>query len=458
MGNIKRIAESRFVKLGGKITAIALTAGLVAGIPIWQSVSGAAAGRDYDAEISQLEQKIEQTKKDNEAREAQIAGYTGDINSNKDAMDTISAQIDGVNSEITAYGELITTKQSEIADKRVQIEAVQKTIEDKEKEIAIKQGQIETLRSENELNLDRFAKLARALYINDTSNAIPLLEGSDDWYNFFVYSDIVENISSQNLEFMQALLASINSQEQMIEELDTEITDLNTQKAMLETEKTGLEEKMNALEKEKSELEDYVNEQYNDLYTISYENELLKNKVNNLTYMINASNDEVEALNSEIEELVRKKQAANANQTVYSSDGFRWPLDSKFNYLTTLFGYDAWRGGNHYGIDVGDAGIGGQNIYAAQGGTVITAYGDGGYHGGFGNYVIIDHGNGVSTLYAHCSGVTVSEGQAVNKGDVVGYVGSTGWSTGNHLHFEVRVNGVSQNPFNYNLEGYVSRW
>ncbi len=174
--------------------------------------------------------------------------------------------------------------------------------------------------------------------------------------------------------------------------------------------------------------------------------------------MISASNEDVEALNSEIEELVRKKQAANANQIVYSSDGFRWPLDSSFNYLTTLFGYDAWRGGNHYGIDVGDAGIGGCNIYAAQGGTVITAYGDGGYHGGFGNYVIIDHGNGVSTLYAHCSGVTVYEGQTVNKGDVIGYVGSTGWSTGNHLHFEVRVNGVSQNPLNYNLEGYVSRW
>ncbi len=455
MGNIKKFKESRLVRLGGKITATVLTAGLVAGVPIWQ---GAAAGRDYDAEITKLEQKIEQTKKDNEAREAQIAGYTGDINNNKNAMDTISAQIDGVNNEISAYGELITTKQNEIADKRVQIETVEKTIGDKEEEIGAKQIQINDLRAENELNLDRFSKLARALYINDTSDAIPLLEGSDDWYNFFVYSDIVENISSQNMEFMKALLDSINSQETMIEELDKEISDLNTQKELLENEKSELEGKMNALEKEKSELEEYVNEQYNDLYAISYENEKLKQKVNNLNYMIDVSNEDVEALNSEIEELVRKKQAANTNQTVYSSDGFRWPLDSKFNYLTTLFGYDAWRGGNHYGIDVGDAGIGGQNIYAAQGGTVITAFGDGGYHGGFGNYVIIDHGNGVSTLYAHCSGVTVYEGQTVNKGDVIGYVGTTGWSTGNHLHFEVRVNGISQNPFNYNLEGYVSRW
>ena len=120
--------------------------------------------------------------------------------------------------------------------------------------------------------------------------------------------------------------------------------------------------------------------------------------------------------------------------------------------ITTYFGYDSWRGGNHYGIDVGNAGIGGKNIYAAQGGTVITAYGDGGWHGGFGNYIIIDHGGGLSTVYAHCSAVTVTVGQQVNKGDVIGYVGTTGWSTGNHLHFETRVNGTAVNPFSYSYE------
>ncbi len=458
MGKIKELFASRLVRASGKITVVMLTAGLVVGMPVWQNVVGAAAVRDYDADISDAENKIESIRKDNEARKAQIAGYTGDINSNKEAIKLISAQIDGVKDEIAAYGELITAKQDAIADKRIEIANTEQAIADKENEIAAKKERISDLKAENDRNLKQFSKLARVLYINDTSDTIPLLEGSDDWYSFFVYSDIVENISRQNLEFMYELLDSINKQESMIKELDDEITALNAKKQALVAEKLELEEKMSALEKEKSELQQYVEEQNEYLYELLSENEELTKKVSTLSYMIDASNEQVEALNSEIEELVRKKQAANANQIVYSSDGFRWPLDSGLNCITTIFGYDAEMSRNHYGIDVGDAGIGGCNIYAAQGGTVITAYNDGGYHGGFGNYVIIDHGDGVSTLYAHCSATTVIEGQAVNKGDVIGYVGTTGWSTGNHLHFEVRVNGISQNPFNYALEGYIKAW
>ena len=111
-----------------------------------------------------------------------------------------------------------------------------------------------------------------------------------------------------------------------------------------------------------------------------------------------------------------------------------------------------WRDDNHYGIDVGNYGINGHNIYAAQSGTIITAYNDGGRHGGYGNYIIIDHGGGVSTLYAHCSSVVVAVGQKVNKGEIIGYVGSTGWSTGPHLHFEVRQNGVATDPLGYSYE------
>ena len=106
----------------------------------------------------------------------------------------------------------------------------------------------------------------------------------------------------------------------------------------------------------------------------------------------------------------------------------------------------AWRWGRqHKGIDIGASY--GTPIYAAASGTVaIAQYG---YGGGYGNYVLLDHGNGVQTLYGHCSSLAVSSGQYVNQGQVIGYVGSTGNSTGNHLHFEVRVNGVAQNPQNY---------
>ena len=87
----------------------------------------------------------------------------------------------------------------------------------------------------------------------------------------------------------------------------------------------------------------------------------------------------------------------------------------------------------------------GTPIYAAEAGQVITAS----YKGAYGNCVIIDHGGSYSTLYGHQSRMGVSVGQTVSRGQVIGYVGTTGYSTGNHLHFEVRVNGVPQNPLSY---------
>lgn len=126
-----------------------------------------------------------------------------------------------------------------------------------------------------------------------------------------------------------------------------------------------------------------------------------------------------------------------------------YPLDPKYNYVTSYFGYDSFRVGAHYGIDIADEGIGGADIYAAQDGVVILTYKDSGWNGGFGNYVIIDHGNGYCTIYAHCYEVYVSAGDEVKRGDVIAAVGTTGWSTGNHLHFEVRKDGVAIDPLSF---------
>jgi murein DD-endopeptidase MepM/ murein hydrolase activator NlpD len=97
----------------------------------------------------------------------------------------------------------------------------------------------------------------------------------------------------------------------------------------------------------------------------------------------------------------------------------------------------------HEGIDI--AAPAGTPIVAAASGTVILA----GWMGGYGNLVVVDHGGGLSTAYAHMSSFASSVGQAVSQGQVIGYVGSTGHSTGNHLHFEVRVNGAAVDPLGY---------
>lgn len=428
-----------------------LTAICTAAAPVmW---SGASADTtDYDKEIAQLEQKAEQIKKDNEARERKIDALSGNVDENNAQMGLLQEQIEGINDEITTYGQLITTQQQKIGEKENEIHLIEQEIEKKQGEIEEKQKEIASLEAQNKENLKKFAKLIRALYMNNTADTLPILEGSDDWYNFFTYVDVVQNISEQNLEFMNNLLNDIHHQEELIEGLEKDIAQLNADKADLLDKKAELETELADLESKKTEVQQIANERTNDLYALSSDNQDLQNQISQINSEISASNEDVEAINQAIKELIRKKQAENSGAPVYSSDGFRWPLDSNLQYITTYFGYDAWRGGNHYGIDVGNAGIGGKNIYAAQSGTVITAYGDGGWHGGFGNYVIIDHGGELSTVYAHCSAVTVSVGQTVNKGDVIGYVGSTGWSKGNHLHFETRVDGTAVDPFSYSYE------
>ena len=446
-----------------------LCAGLTCAI-VAMSVAGdcslqlKAAGASSIADLEQQAQKI---KEENDAREQQIASLDADISENKDAMDLVSDQIDGVNNEIDTYSELITAKQEDIDQKLIDISSVEQTIASKENEIAKKKVEIEKLQEENTLNLEKFGKLARYMYMNNASSQLPVLNGSDDWYDYFVYSDVVKNITGQNYEFMKSLQESIDKQEQMISDLNDEIDKLQAEKEELEKQKADYESEAASLADEKSNLESYANEKREYLYGLAAENDELKSKINGLEEDIAAANAELDQVNAQMEELIRQAQLAAQQQAEedggeyvdYSGDGLMWPVNTQFHWISTYFGYDAWRGGMHRGIDIADGGIEGANIYAAQSGTVISVvnycphnYGKNyscGCGGGYGNYIIVDHGGGISTVYAHCEAIYVYEGQQVNKGDVIGAVGTTGWSTGYHLHFEVRENGVAVDPFNY---------
>ena len=158
-------------------------------------------------------------------------------------------------------------------------------------------------------------------------------------------------------------------------------------------------------------------------------------------------------IDKQVEELRRQEEANKNNSPGYdpgkangSTGTMMWPCPS-CHYITSPFG---WRyhpiyhtQKYHSGVDIGASY--GATIVAADGGTIITA----GSVSGYGNCVVINHGNGITTLYGHMSSIAVSVGQKVSKGQTIGYVGSTGNSTGPHLHWEVTVNGVRQNPLNY---------
>lgn len=454
-GKIKR----KGVPFWGKMCAGVLCAALAMSVAGDSTLQIRAAG---ESSIASLEAKAQKIKEENEKRQQQIAGLDADISENKEAMELVNAQIDGVNDEIDAFSALITAKQEDINQKLIDIYDVEQTIADKEQEIADKQDKISALQAENKKNLEKFGKLARYMYMNNTSSQLPVLNGSDDWYDYFVYSDVVKNISGQNYDFMNALQQSIKDQEDMITELHMNIESLRNEKAALEEQRAQYENEAADLAGEKSDLESYAEQKRNYLYGLAAENEDLKKKINGLEEEIKQSSAEMEAINEQIEELIRQQQQSGKDDedyVDYSGDGLRWPLPTQYHWISTYFGYDAWRNGMHRGIDIGDGGIAGEGILAAQSGKVILVsnscshnYGKSwscGCGGGYGNYIIIDHGGGLSTLYAHCESIYVYEGQQVSKGDTIGAVGTTGWSTGYHLHFEVRENGVAKDPFSY---------
>ncbi|MDR0446933.1 MAG: peptidoglycan DD-metalloendopeptidase family protein [Oscillospiraceae bacterium] len=171
---------------------------------------------------------------------------------------------------------------------------------------------------------------------------------------------------------------------------------------------------------------------------------------------MDAETDRIQAdIAKKTEELRRQEEAAalsgNLSGTVRGTGSLQWPGTS--NVITREFGtqehpiYKDMR--PHYGIDLRASY--GSNIYAADTGKVITAT----YSSSYGNYIVINHGGGRTTLYAHMSKLKSKEGDTVSKGAVIGYAGSTGASTATHLHFEVAENGVRKNPLNYFSGGYV---
>lgn len=157
------------------------------------------------------------------------------------------------------------------------------------------------------------------------------------------------------------------------------------------------------------------------------------------------SEPEIEIQTEAKEQVYEETEEEAVKEPAVSKSGFIWPT-SGFHWLSSLFneGRDGYR---HGGIDIAGAGIYGTPILAASDGVVSTSwYCDGGWGGGYGTYCMIDHEEGKSTLYAHMSSIIVSPGESVSKGQVIGYVGTTGESTGPHLHFETRLWGVKYDP------------
>ena len=224
------------------------------------------------------------------------------------------------------------------------------------------------------------------------------------------------------------------------------VTECRTLKQEYQDTQTEMQGKQEDLKQEKVELEGQISQatqmisslQGNiDTYTKAYNENAAAEK-----QVISDMNKLSAQLAAEAEE-AKKNNSSNSSSSVTGTGSFQWPVPS-CKYITSRYGnrmHPIFHTTKfHSGLDIGASA--GSTIQAADAGTVAVAQ----YSSSYGNYVMINHANGYTTLYAHMSSLAVSAGQTVSKGQTIGYVGSTGWSTGAHCHFEIRYNGSTTDP------------
>ncbi len=406
-----------------------ILAGLLAAIMLLGIIASAIPTRaSAEKSSAEIKQEINELKDQQKQNQKEISKLKGQLSANLDKMEDIVAQknnidqqvfllnqqIQNLSKQITAYSDLIADKQAELdeATERWQ------TLSDQYKE------RIRAMEEDGKLSY--WSVLFKANSFSDLLDRL----------------NMIEEIAASDRRRMQAL----NEAAQVVEEA----------KSGLELEKTELESSKQTLEASQLELEDARKEAdvlLKQLIAIGDEYEALLDEAEKKESETAGKIDDLEyeydeAKEREYQKWLASQKPANNGSASNVVDGVTWLLPINYSYFSSPFGYRVhpiygdWR--FHYGVDL--SAPQGTPIYASRSGLVTTtAY----EAGGAGYYVSINHMDGFSTRYLHMTHYIVSPGQYVSAGQVIGYCGSTGASTGPHLHFSVYYNGVAVNPANY---------
>ena len=318
---------------------------------------------------------------------------------------------------------------SQIGTLTEQIGGLDNDIVNKQDEINQKQQEVDQKQAEYDQRWADFKDRMRAMQRLNDGGSIALLSSATNLYQLLTFATTLEQIVSKDEEICQQLEDEHTQLEQQRAELEQAKADLEAKKADYEAQKAALNSKT-------SELAENISQTDESISKAEAEEQALKEA------QIEA-NKKVDEAAKELDAALNAANQAYGNASIQCSLDFGRPL-ATYKYVSCYFG-----GNGHRGTDY--AAPGGTEIYAVSGGVVTAAA----YHYSWGYYVQVyhgkdDNGNSYSTLYAHMnSAPIVSVGQNVSKGQTLGYVGSTGNSTGNHLHLEMKVNNVLVNVMNY---------
>ena len=349
-------------------------------------------------------------------------------------LDEVQSSKYKVLQEVQEIQEKINKTEQEIKEKEEKIDELTKSIE--KSEAKIKEKEAEFKKKENTLK-ERMV----VLYEKGQTSYLEVLLTSKSITDFISRYYIMSEIAQADTEVMNEIKAAKQ--------------EIETEKNKMEKEKSDLDIAKNELQTKNKELVSNKEEKQLKVQSLSEEEKKLQDEI-----------DEYESTKRRIEALEeeRRRQAQAAASSSSSSSSSYYDDDEPYTYTSSGSGKLAWPVPGyttitseygyrihpiygylklHNGIDVGAPG--GAKFVAADDGVVILAE----YYGGYGNCVVIDHGNGMFTRYAHGTTILVSEGQRVTRGTPVLTVGSTGLSTGNHAHFEVSINGSTVDPLDY---------
>lgn len=376
----------------------------------------------------------------------------------KDVQSEIS-DLKSKSQDTASYMEQLDKKSAEISAQLVKLEG---EIEKKKVEMEKNQLALDEAKQVSEKQYEDMKKRIKFLYENGNEAYLEMMLEAKSFADLINKADFVKEMS----EYDRDMLTQFQTTQQTIadkqEQIKNEYEQIEQLQAQTEEQKKSVEALASEKEKEyeayksqiaKSEtlaaqVEDEIDAQEEIIANLEAEAERKRK-----------AEEEAKALKAKAEAAARENTAAKSSTSSpassedekttrpsVSASGFIWPCPSS-RKINSDYGYrdHPLTGGRkmHNGIDIGAAG--GATIVAAASGTVSSAS----YNSSMGNYVMIDHGGSLYTVYMHCSALNVSAGQKVSAGDTIAFVGSTGASTGNHLHFSVRHNGSYVNPWNY---------
>ena len=402
----------------------------------------------------------------NDLKEEQ-KGISNQIDNTKKELQSTQRQAKKVNDEIRKLDE-------EVAKTTSDLHKVTKELEELVEDIEVTTEELIQAEENLEIKIGEFSARLRTMYKNGNVGYIEVLLSASDISDLLSRNKMIQVIADYDRELIEA----IKEQKEIIEVKKAELED---QKEAVEITKSEIETQKAKLEKATREKQTYMASLEKDIDAYKAQQDDLLAEADKVKDLITAKQEEIEAARIAAEKKAAEKRAAEKkaaekraaerkaaekraaekkaaeqekprdnsggnNNPPSNSSSMAWPVPSS-RRISSSYGYRIHpiSGVNqlHTGIDI--AAPSGTPIVAANGGTVLFA----GWQGGYGYTVIIDHGGGIVTLYAHCSSLHVSGGQVVSRGQTIASMGSTGNSTGPHLHFEVRKNSNYVNPLPY---------